>query len=73
MITLLQTDARCRPVKTNCSIKETCARYQAAIPHGGTCADFSAGPVGCVGKYVPAPRVGGPVVRSVHDHPGGAL
>ena len=69
---LLATDTRCRPIKTDCSLKERCARFVATVPFGGTAADFSAGPAGCVGKYIPTgavPRV----VRPVHEHPGGAL
>jgi len=69
---LLASDVRCRPCKTDCSLKERCARFVATVPFGGAAADFSAGPAGCVGKFIPVgtqPQV----VRPVHDHPGGAL
>ena len=71
MLTL--NEVRCRPAKTDCSLKERCDRFLSTIPQGGCAADFSAGPAGCVGKFVPVIGLVLARPRAVHDHPGGAL
>jgi len=66
---VLTNETRCRPTK--CPNKEQCARFTAPV-NGNNIANFDAGPMGCVGKFIP----NGIVIKvepRVHDSPKGGL
>ncbi len=62
---------RCRPLKP-CPVQDRCARFVRMIPFGGRAMDFSQGPNGCDGRFIPIAEAPAPATRR-HDHPGGNL
>lgn len=63
---------RCRPLKP-CPQQDRCARFIRAIPFGGGALDFSQGPQGCNGRFVPLVSADPIVPQRTHDNPGWKL